>query len=464
VTGRTAADEEPRAGLLMVGVMLSAIAFEYTQAPAFGLASGLLAAATVAVSVIRVSASRVAFVLIGLLLILWAAALRDGWLVATMTALQRGALVIALFGALAALRRAAMTSPEIIACGQFLSRQAPGRRYAALTIGGHLFALVLIYGSISLLGSLATESVANEPDAEIKSHRMRRMMVAIQRGFASTLCWSPLGFSMIVTLAVVPGAQWSAAAIPCVISALMMLFVGFALDAIFNPSLIAPPPPRPPEIGRWLVHLGPLLVLLATVMSGVAILHAVIGGEVIGAVMTVVPSVAVLWIAMQPGTDGVGQRISLFVTRELPAYRGEIVLLFMAGFIGSIGSFLLVPVMQTHGPDLSSIPPLLVLVALVWIIPLTGQIGMNPILAVSLLVPLLPSPEAMGISPVAIVVAVTGGWALSGATSPFTASVLLAASLARVSPRRAGIGWNGVYTVVMGGILSIWALLLAWTL
>jgi hypothetical protein len=293
---------------------------------------------------------------------------------------------------------------------------------------------------------------------------MRRMMVAIQRGFASTLCWSPLGFSMIITLAVVPGAQWSAAAIPCGVSALMMLFVGWALDAIFKPRLTAPPPPRPPETGRWLTHLRPLLLLLAAVLSGVALVHAVTGSEVIGAVMTVVPLVATLWISLQPASEGVGRRIGHFVTRELPSYRVEIVLLFMAGFIGSLGSFLLVPIMHAHGPDLSSVPPPALLVALVWVIPLTGQIGMNPILAVSLLVPLLPSPEAMGIPPVAIVAAITGGWALSGATSPFTASVLLAASLARVSPRRAGIGWNGVYIMVMGAILSIWALILAQTL
>ena len=86
---------------------------------------------------------------------------------------------------------------------------------------------------------------------------------------------------------------------------------------------------------------------------------------------------------------------------------------------------------------------------------------MNPILSVSLMVPLLPTPEAMGLSPTVVVAAITGGWALSGVTSPFTASVLMAGSLGKVPARQAGLIWNGAYAAVMGVVLSLWVLLLA---
>lgn len=214
-------------------------------------------------------------------------------------------------------------------------------------------------------------------------------------------------------------------------------------------------------------HLRPLLTLLGVVMSSVALLHVATGVSVIGAVMTAVPLIAILWIAFQSRPQGIGRsawtgsRIKQFITSELPVYRGEIVLLFMAGFIGSMGSFMLVPLLQARGLDLAIIPPLAIVIAMIWIIPLTGQIGMNPILAVSLLIPLLPTPAAMGIHPAAFVTAITAGWALSGTTSPFTASVLLSAAMAGVSPNRAGIGWNGIYTLVMGSVLSAWVLLLA---
>ena len=453
------------AGGLPAGVVLLMVAFEYTELPSFAAAASALALIAVAIFSFGVRASRVAFVLIAIVLVLWAALTRPDWVSATTDAAQRGAMVMALFTALTAIRSAAMTAPEILECGRFLARQRPGLRYTALTIGGHLFALILLYGSISLLGTLATESSAREPDPELRKQRTRRMMIAIQRGFASTLCWSPLGFSMIISLSVVPGSSWSAAAVPGLVSAFMMLVIGWGLDALYKTR--GPATTRPPETQKWLVQLRPLLMLLGLVMVGVALLHLVAGLAVIGAVMSLVPTIAILWIAIQTPPDGVTrganvrQRTLQFITHDLPNYRGEIVLLFMAGFIGSLGSFLLVPLVQAQGLDLTEIPPWIILVAIVWIIPVTGQLGMNPILAVSLLFPILPSPEVMGIPPTALVVAITAGWALSGATSPYTASVMIAASLGGVSPLRAGLGWNGAYILVAGVVLTLWALLLS---
>ena len=50
-------------------------------------------------------------------------------------------------------------------------------------------------------------------------------------------------------------------------------------------------------------------------------------------------------------------RKKAYVLLELPSYRGELILLMMAGYIGTVGSQLLVPVMATAGRDLSVLPP-----------------------------------------------------------------------------------------------------------
>ena len=102
-----------------------------------------------------------------------------------------------------------------------------------------------------------------------------------------------------------------------------------------------------------------------------------------------------------------------------------------------------------------------ILVSLVWLIPLAGLIGMNPILAVSLMAPLLPHAAAMDVAPAAIIVALTGGWAISGAVSPFTATTLIMASIGNVSAWTVGLKWNGVYVVVCVIALSIWVAILA---
>ena len=453
-------------GILTALALLATVPHEYGAGQGFANAAAVLLVGALALFSVTAKLSRLAFVAVGLALVAWAAAARADWAQATLTALTRGGFVIALFTALSALRSAAIGSQAILDCGRFLARQPPGRRYLALTLGGHLFGLILLYGSISLLGSLAAESTAREANQELRRHRLRRMLVAVQRGFASTLCWSPMALSMAVTLSVVQGASWPGAVGFCLVSSALMIGIGWLLDAVFKPRLSAPPPPRAIETDRWLVRLRPLLVLLAVVVGGVFALHLATGVAVTGAVMTVVPLVAMGWLLILPPLPGgraatLGARVGQFATRDLAGYRGEIILLFMAGFIGSLGSYLLVPVMAAHGPDPSVVPPLLFLAALVWAIPLTGQIGMNPILAVSLLVPLLPAPETLGIHPTAMVVAITGGWAISGNTSPFTASVLLVGKLGGVEARHAGARWNGLYALATGAALTLWVLIVA---
>jgi len=117
---------------------------------------------------------------------------------------------------------------------------------------------------------------------------------------------------------------------------------------------------------------------------------------------------------------------------------------------------------QATGFDPSYLPSWAILVLLVWIIPLAGQIGMNPILAVTLIAPLIPAATDLGVQPTALVVAITAGWALSGASSPFTATTLLIGSFAGISATRVGLMWNGVYTLICGFVLSIWVVAFAY--
>ena len=81
---------------------------------------------------------------------------------------------------------------------------------------------------------------------------------------------------------------------------------------------------------------------------------------------------------------------------------------------------------------------------------------MNPILAVTLIAPLVPPAADLGVSSTALVVAITSGWALSGASSPFTATTLLIGSFAGISATRVGLVWNGAYTLICGLVLSVW--------
>ena len=454
----------------VIGVVLIVTAFavllrEWTGDATASMVGSAGIVAFLALAAPRARPSRQAFVAAGLGLVAAAVIFRPDWQDIALRGLAQGSFIAAFFIALASLRNPASTSPAIARCGQYLATQPPGKRYLALTIGGHLFALILNYGAISLLGGL-TESIANrETNAEIREIRNRRMLLAIQRGFVATLAWSPLAFAMAITTSIIPGSSWSGAAGFAILNAVLVTFVGWALDSLYKPKLSQPRPARSKPIGSWR-DLKPLLALLLLLFSGVAALELLTGLRMIAVVMLLVPTLAVGWLFVQTrGPEGTARRwlthLRTFTIAEVPSYHSELVLLVMAGFIGTVGSALLQPLMESQPAGLAALPGPLVLVALVWIIPLLGQIGMNPLLSVSLLAPLLPSAETLGVSPNAIIVALTAGWALTGASSPFTATTMLVGRLGHASALHVGLVWNRGFNLVAGLALSLSVLVAA---
>ena len=177
----------------------------------------------------------------------------------------------------------------------------------------------------------------------------------------------------------------------------------------------------------------------------------------------IVPVIAASWIAIQAPSGrrltNLGRRARDYAFQDLPNYRSELTLLIMAGFIGSVGGAMLGPIAANSGLDLTQLPTWVILVALVWFIPLTGQLGMNPILSVVLMAPILPSPAALGVTPTAVMVAITAGWTMSGASSPYTATTMLIGNFAGKSAMFVGLRWNGVYTLFTCAVLSVWVVL-----
>ena len=386
----------------------------------------------------------------------WQATLTAGFVAASF--------IGAFFAALTTLKSAAETSPAIRRCGRFLAQQPPGTRYLALTLGGQLFGLLLNYGAISLLGSMSVSNAALEPNEEIRRHRIRRMLLAIQRGFISILPWSPLSFAIAISTTLIPGASWAQSALPGLVNGTLLAGVGWMLDTVFKPTLSSPLPPRQKPEGNWFAVM-PLLLLLLLLVGLLAGTYLVTGIRVLALVMIVVPLLSMVWVFVQNFRQQplrqLGRRVNGYLMVELPAFRGEMVLLMMAGFLGTVASPLLGSLMSALHIDLGVLPAWLILVVIVWFIPIVGQFGMNPILATSLIAPLLPGAAQLGISPTAIVTALTAGWILSGVSSPFTATTLLVGNFGGVSSTHVGQRWNGLYTILCATILSAWVVVYA---
>ena len=195
---------------LLVATTIAVILAEWSGIAAFWRLAEFLVLPLLLLLGLQVRWQRQIFLAVGLTLVVAAYLTRPDWLAASDAALHSAATIGAFFSALATLRNAAGSSPAIQISGRFLAQQPPGRRYAALTVGGQLFGILLNYGALALLGSLAEANARLEADAEIRSHRIfRRMLLAIQRGFISTLSGRRSPSPSAISTALVPGSTWA---------------------------------------------------------------------------------------------------------------------------------------------------------------------------------------------------------------------------------------------------------------
>ena len=380
---------------------------------------------------------------------------------------RRGAVYGAFYLALSSLRDAAETSPLVRRCGHHLAAQAAGRRYLALTGGGHLFGIILSYGAIDLLGAMVA-GANTEGGAAARAGRLRRMILAIQRGFCVMNCWSPLNLMTAVVSTAIPAAPMRALMPVAFLAALGMTAIGWLEDRVRGGRAAATAPE--PSRDTWTVHLGiASLVGLVLVLSELASL--VLGVTLVAAVTLTVPLVALVWgLAQQewtPAWTSGGGAVWPVLTsrgarflRRLPDFRGEAATLACSGFMGVAAAGLIpgeaVAALLAHVPP-GAVPLLVPLVVPVLLI-LTGQAGLNPVAVVALLGAALPDPAGLGISPAVLALSCMLGWGVGVSLTPMSASAMIAARWAGVSPWIAGSVWNVWFGA--GCLILTWAILL----
>ncbi len=447
------------AGLLLVATMFVVIVGEFGARTWMEPVAAALVVAFMLTQLGRLSFSVLILSAIGVIFVAFGTLTRSDMLELMAAAIIRSGSVVAIFVSLLTLRSAVNDIPGIVRSGLYLVSQPPGRRYAALTLGSQLFSHILQYGAVTLLGGLVTSITAREPDGWLRQSRERRMLLAIQRGFVATLCWSPVAFPMIISTTVIRGSSWLGSVPGALGTSVILTFVGWFLDSLFKPQ-VKPAPPPMPAIGR-VADLFPLALLFVALCGGASVFVLTFGMPILAAIVVLVP-ITSLSIVVARADNGIAGRLGAvsewlrrFTTQEAPSFSSESMLVMVATFTGLLSVDLFGPVVaEAHLPAL---PGWLILVLIVWWMPLIGLFGLHPILAASLVSGLLPQPALYDLTPDQIVIAITAGWALSGATSPFTAVTLLVARLGRVRATTVGLQWNRWFLLVNAVALSLWA-------
>ena len=174
------------------------------------------------------------------------------------------------------------------------------------------------------------------------------------------------------------------------------------------------------------------------------------------------PTGALLWLAWQRrrlGFGGLPAAITA-VHRQLPwllsPSANEIVVLGAAGYLGHVCVGLVDT--QQLAPLLAVLDPLGTLNAVLAMLMVVGlaQIGVNPIVTVTLLVGLLPTLGIDGLTPELIGASLMVGWALALMSSPMTASMLILSRFTGVPATRIGYRWNGRFLVAAIPLLALW--------
>ena len=393
-----------------------------------------------------------------------------------LAAWRRGASYAAFFLALTTLRDAAETSPLVRRCGRHLVAQPPGRRYAALTAGGHVFGIILSYGVIELLAAMVAR--ANDADtataAPARALRARRMLMAIYRGFCVMNCWSPLNIMTAVVSTAVPAAPMPLLLPIAFVVAVGMAALGWLEDRLSAarratraplgsvPSGMMSQGTQSAATDPWSIHLGIIALVGLVMLLAEGVSHGT-GISLVTAVTLVVPSVAAVWLLVQLRRQKIrlvmpmlGRRLERF-RRRIPAFRAEATVLAASGFM----AFALAGALPAAGlaPLLAWLPPLALPLLVPVVLIATGQIGLNPVAVIALLGAAVPDPAALGVPPAVLAFAFMLSWGLGVGMTPMSASAITTARWAGVAPWTVSTVWNATFT--LSALLLAWAAIAA---
>jgi hypothetical protein len=391
---------------------------------------------------------------------------------AAASGLAKACFYASFFAAIGFLRDAAETAPLIRRCGNHLIAQPPGRRYLALTSGTHLFSVILSFGAVELIGAMVKRSntlASADGDERVQRVRERGMMLAILRGFACSTNWSPLAIMLVVVLSALPMLTWRQVVPMGLVFALVIMLLGWVMDRLdAERRATRMRGRRPVSRERWTIHLR-LLALVLAIFAVAAILEAALEMHLIVAVTMTVPVISLAWIFAQHLRFRIERATVLTLRRArrhvlglFPEHRMEIVILGGAGFAGTMVAAGIAPEAVAAAFALFDPPPVLVAIVVMWLILAAGQIGLNPVISVTVLGAALGDPAGFGLQPMVLALAYMTGWSLATHASPFVAVALIIGRLTGNDAWTVSSRWNGPFAMTGGAVASLGLVALDW--
>lgn len=385
------------------------------------------------------------------------------------SAVDRAAFLACFVVVLSFLRDAAQTSRMVQTCGRIIVNQTPGRRYLTLAFGGHMMGVLMSLGTVSLLSTMIYGSQTHGQqavDQRIRDIRLRRMTLAMLRGFCAVPLWAPTSVTIAIILSSSLPLRWVDLlpfAIPAVACFLGLGWLMDRLSYIPQKTGLEAMPSEP-----WIGPFSGLLGIVVFVPLSAAIVSSLFELSLIGGLFLCIPAIGVGWIAMQNNRAGLRRAVFLALYRastqtvpSLHELRNELAIFAASGFLAVILLPQIDVVWLSENITRLGLSEGAVLIAGSWAIILLALATVNPLVTASLVIETLVRLPDLNFDPAIIAVAITATWGIVGGVSPFSASIRLTARSVNHTASEIGLKWNFWYTicaiVVLDALLLVFA-------
>ena len=350
--------------------------------------------------------------------------------------------------------KTAESSPAVAESGRFITNQPSGRRYFALSNGTAFMAILFNLGVVSLLCPLIRRGVeVAYPGDPLNPVRERRQVIAMLRGFAWCVIWSPTALAPLALMELIPGVDrqlWIGYGL--LIYTFMML-AGWVEDRIRYRDLRRrggarrDPPPFP---ARSLFHFG--LVMMWLLGIGLAVMHLSGDGVVFG-LMVACPIIMVGWIIMQNGGPArldraaAGRRFAEIICDRISGSASLAVTLACSGFVGRAAAALIPAEQVASALGLEAMPGYVFLSLIPVTIAGLSYLALSPIMMAVFFGSVLGSLPSLPADPTLTALSISCGWAITMTFAPFATVVLLIAKANGYSELKLSLIWNFWYTL-----------------
>ena len=180
---------------------------------------------------------------------------------------------------------------------------------------------------------------------------------------------------------------------------------------------------------------------------------------IVSGVMLAAPIVVLVWVLVQQPADrklrGTQERFDEITFTAMPGYVREMFFVACAGFIGTLGAYL-VPIEDiAQAVGLATTPGWIVLLTISMIVWFFGQVGLSPITMAVFLGSLVAQIPVLPVDITHAALAIAAGTAICTTGAPFSAGALMLSRATGYSPMTLTWRWNGPFTFLTIVMLAL---------